>query len=142
MPIFALVPARKDGKLGPKIARSDFDCEAYRATPHAPPQPGQTPPCGMRVGPAGLSGKAITLAQLTASLAGLMSRTTEDRTGLSGRFDVELTWTPEGPAGADSNAPEPPLVTALVEQLGLKVVSDKGPVEVLVVDRIAEPTGN
>jgi uncharacterized protein (TIGR03435 family) len=142
MATFALVLARKDGKLGAQMTRSNFDCDAYRAGPHPPPEPGRTPPCGMRVGPAALSGKAITMAQLVASLAGLMGRTTVDRTGLSERFDVEMTWTPEGPADAASHSEEPPLVTALVEQLGLKLVSEKGPVEVLVVDRIEEPSGN
>jgi uncharacterized protein (TIGR03435 family) len=142
MPIFVLVSARKDGKLGTNMVRSSFDCEAYRAGPHPLPEPGRTPPCGMRVGPAALSGKAITLAQLAASLAGLMGRTTVDRTGLADRFDVEMTWTPEGPPDAASNSTEPPLVMALVEQLGLKLVSEKGPVEVLVVDRIEEPSGN
>ena len=140
MPIFALVLARKDGRLGPQITRSNFDCEAYHAGPHALPEPGRTPPCGLRVGPAALSGKAITMAQLVASLGGLMSRTTVDRTGLAGRFDVEMTWTPEGPPDAASHSEQPPLVTALIEQLGLKLVSEKGPVEVLVLDRIEEPS--
>src|SRR5581483_4187982 len=69
MPIFALVTARKDGKPGPQLMPSSFDCAAWRAGPHPPPEPGVTPPCGMRVGPAGLSGKSITMAQLVASLS-------------------------------------------------------------------------
>jgi uncharacterized protein (TIGR03435 family) len=138
MPTFALVLARKDEKLGAQLIRSDFDCAAYRAGPHGLPEPGRTPPCATRIGPGALSGKAITMAQLATSLGPLMSRFTVDRTGLSGVFDVELTWTPD--AAADPSAP--PLVTALVEQLGLKLVSEKGPVEVLVVDRIEEPSGN
>lgn len=142
MPVFALVLARKDGKLGPQVMRTDFDCDAYRAGPHPLPEPGRTPPCGMRVGPAALSGKAITMAQLVASLGGLMNRTTLDRTGLPDRFDVEITWTPDAAPDAVSNATEPPLATALVEKLGLKLVSDRAPVEVLVVDRIEEPAGN
>ena len=143
MPIFALVLARKDGKLAPRMSASDFDCAAYRAGPHPLPEPGRTPPCAMRVGPAALSGKAITMALLAAGLSGLMNRTTVDRTGLAGVFDVELTWTPEqAPSETASNADMPPLVTALMEQLGLKLVSEKGPVEVLVVERIQEPTGN
>jgi uncharacterized protein (TIGR03435 family) len=142
LPIFALVLVRKDGKLGSRIMRTDFDCDVYRAGPHSLPEPGRTPPCGMRVGPAALSGKAVTMAQLAASLSGLMGRTTVDRTGLADRFDVEMTWTPEGRQDAASHSDDPPLVTALVEQLGLKLVADKGPVEVVVVDRIVEPSGN
>jgi uncharacterized protein (TIGR03435 family) len=132
MPVFELVLARKDGRLGPQMTRSEFDCAAYRAGPHALPEPGRTPPCGMRVGPSALSGKAIAMAQLAASLGGLTERTTLDRTGLAGGYDVEMTW-------AD-DAAGPALVTAIVEQLGLRLVPSKAPVEVLVVDRIEEPS--
>jgi len=91
------------------------------------------------------------MATLATSLAPFVSRFTVDRTGLAGGFDVELTWTPDqslpDPAAkplpdAPPNSPGPSLFAALQEQLGLKLVSEKGPVSVLVVDHIEEPSAN
>src|SRR5579883_365693 len=67
--IFALVVARSDGRLGDSLHKSDFDCAAYMAGPHGAPEPGQIPNCATRIGPGTLSGKAISMAQLAASLA-------------------------------------------------------------------------
>jgi uncharacterized protein (TIGR03435 family) len=141
MPIFALVQARSDGKLGQGLTPSTFDCAAYMAGPHAPPEPGRTPNCATRIGPGSLSGKAIPMSQLAGSLAPLVSRSTIDQTGLAGRFDVELTFTPEH--AADNLSADVPLIfTALQEQLGLKLVTQKGPVAVLVLEHIEEPSAN
>ena len=81
-----------------------------------------------------------------------------DKTGLTSTYDINLEWTPEpgqgggpgaGPGGppplgalppADSTGPT--LVTALQEQLGLRLESSKGPVMIIVVDSIAKPTEN
>jgi uncharacterized protein (TIGR03435 family) len=69
-----------------------------------------------------------------------------DRTGLAGYFDVKLKWTP-GLDTLDSNpAPKsdsgPSIVTAVEEQLGLKLESGKAPVDVLVVDHIEHASDN
>jgi len=140
MPVFALVVARPDGKLGPQLTKSRFDCAAWQASPHAPPQPGQTPNCGMRVGPGSLSAKAIRMAQLAATLAALVSRSTLDKTGLAGLFDAELKWAPDQVAADAADGPS--IFAALQQQLGLKLAAERGPVEVLVVDRVEEPSGN
>ena len=137
LPIFALVPARSDGKLGPRLTRSAFDCAAYLAGPHDPPEPGRTPKCATRIGVGALSGAAIPMAQLATGLAPLVERFTVDRTGLTGGYDVELTWTPEQ-VSATADASELSIFTALQEQLGLKLVSARGPVAVLVVDHLEE----
>ncbi len=142
----ALVLARSDGRLGPQLTKSSFDCAAYMAGPHPPPEPGRTPPCATRIGPTAMSGKAISMAQLATSLSPFVNRYTVDKTGLAGAFDVELTWTPD-PAPPDiGTAPPsdtgPSIFTAIQEQLGLKLVSEKGPVDVLVVDRVEEPSEN
>ena len=147
MPIFALVAARSDGRLGPQLSKSSVDCAAYMAGPHPPPEPGRTPTCGASIGMGTLSGKAISMAQLATSLAPFAGRFSVDKTGLTGGFDVELKWAPDVgfPVPAATTATEhlsPSLFTALQEQLGLKLVSDKGPVAVLVVDRLEEPTAN
>jgi uncharacterized protein (TIGR03435 family) len=138
-PIFALVIAKGDGKPGPQLIKSSFDCAAYFAGPHGPPEPGKTPNCATRIGMGVLSGKAIAIAQLATSLAPFVNRLTVDRTGLAGGYDIELTWTPEAAPSADGL---PSIFTALQEQLGLKLVSEKGRVEVIVVDRVAEPSAN
>jgi uncharacterized protein (TIGR03435 family) len=99
------------------------------------------------------------LAALTDVLSGQMRRVVVDRTGLTGRFDFELIWTPDQPPPA--NAPDriavagagidltggvtldpngAALVTALREQLGLKLESTRGPVEVFVIDHVERPT--
>ena len=78
-----------------------------------------------------------------------MNRTVADRTGLTGRFNFHLTWTPDQipqrAAGAPDDLPPidpngPPIFTALQEQLGLKLESTTGPVEVLVIDSVEHPT--
>lgn len=60
----------------------------------------------------------------------------ENRTGLTGAFDIDLNWAPD--SSADTSLPS--LFTALQEQLGLKLESSRAPVEVLVIDSIARPT--
>ena len=92
-----------------------------------------------------------------ADLAGVMQsavldRPVVDKTGLPGRYDFTLTWTPDEsqfsglgvrvpPPSGDANAP-PGLFTAFQEQLGLKLDSTKAPVDVLVVDRVEKPSDN
>jgi uncharacterized protein (TIGR03435 family) len=92
-----------------------------------------------------------------ADLAGVMQlavldRPVVDRTGIQGRYDFTLTWTPDEtqfasmgarvpPPSTDPNAP-PVLFTAIQEQLGLKLESQRAAVEVLVVDRVERPSEN
>ena len=143
MPIFTLVTARAEGRLDRQLNRSDFDCAAYLAGPHPPPEPGQTPQCGARINLGLLSAKAITMSRLAASLAPLVSRSVVDKTALTGAFDIELTWTPE-PATLDA-APNPPgtsIFAALQEQLGLRLATGRGPVDVWIVDHLLEPSEN
>jgi uncharacterized protein (TIGR03435 family) len=78
------------------------------------------------------------------ALAGMLSyepeldgRIVEDKTGVRGTYRIDLTWSRPG---ADDSGPS--LFTALQEQLGLKLVSAKGPVETLVVQGIEKPSGN
>jgi len=87
-----------------------------------------------------------------------LKRTVLDQTGLKGKYDISLKWNPEeSPAGmaqgqenakpGTASAPPlessvPSIFTAIQEQLGLKLVSTKGPVEVLVIDHIVRPSEN
>ncbi len=77
--------------------------------------------------------------------AGELGRTVIDKTGLNGDYDFTLKWTNQQTATPDAAAQEnqaPSIFTALEEQLGLKLVSSKGMVEVVVIDSIEQPTEN
>lgn len=106
--------------------------------------------------------KGAQMDMLAHALSGQVGRTIIDKTGLTGRYDFSLHFTPEnmpprmGPGpGAHpdrgqpgSDAPPPPdtsgpdVFTAIQEQLGLKLVSEKGPVDVIVIDHIDKPSEN
>jgi uncharacterized protein (TIGR03435 family) len=82
---------------------------------------------------------------LTQELQRELGRVVVDKTGLSGRFDVKLKWTPEDgvaePSDAAADAP-PAILTAMQEQLGLRLESAKAQVKVLVIDHVEMPTEN
>ena len=151
MPVFALTVARQ-GRLGPNLASSKFDCEAYFAQRRA----GGTAP-----EPVDASGHSwclypITNGPVVASMrtAGPIKRLMQrlqpyvdrpivDATGLSGNVEWILTfaWGPGAPGGeALPPADVPEIFTALQEQLGLKLMARQAPVEVLVVDSVELPT--
>jgi bla regulator protein blaR1 len=159
LPIYALVVARSDGKLGPDLKKSEVDCNALFAAgrgrgmppppPAGPPQ-GERPQCGVRIGPGNLAMGGAPMPQIANSLAMFVGRTVQDKTGLTGNYDATLTWTPDQMPQRPPGAPEPPpadpngpsIFTALQEQLGLKLDSQKGPVHVLVIDRVERPKEN
>src|ERR1700733_9370578 len=161
MPTYTLVLARTDGRLGPRLHVSTTDCAALMAAvrargggpPPTLPAPGERPSCGMRMFPGSFSGGSATMTQLTNALARFVGRTVVDQTGLTGNYDVDLQWTPDQmpqglrgdpPPGApplpviDPNGPS--IFTAVQEQLGLKLESTKGSVDVLVIDHVEQPT--
>jgi uncharacterized protein (TIGR03435 family) len=78
----------------------------------------------------------------------MLDRPVVDKTGLTGRYDFDLEWAPDetqfGGAliPAPSDSPSPPLFTALQQQLGLKLVATKGPVDALIIDHANPPTEN
>jgi uncharacterized protein (TIGR03435 family) len=82
----------------------------------------------------------ITMGGLAEVLAGKTGRPVIDRTHLIGFFDVSLTWTPEDTTGATTTGPS--IYTALQEQLGLKLQSDRAPVDILVISHIEKPSEN
>jgi uncharacterized protein (TIGR03435 family) len=162
LPVYELVLARADRSLGPQLRQSTV-CDARIAASRAggpPPerQPNEPPPCGAMRGPARVLAGGIPMAQFANMLTLVMAdangpagrddaRLVIDKTGLSGRFAFTLAWTPEQiPEGApppgippiDPNGP--PLVTALQEQLGLKLQSARVPLEVVVIDSVEQPT--
>src|SRR5262245_40139561 len=149
LPIYALVQARSNGSLGPRLRRSDIDCDAALAAvvvaraAGAPPSPADRPVCAFR----GFTGSGVTLEQLSAVLTPLLQRVVLDRTGLVGRFDVDLVLNPDqmrrpDAPGRDASLDGPSIFTTLQEQLGLKVESTRGPVEVAVIDAAEHPIDN
>jgi len=123
VPIYALVAATN----GPKLAAST---------------PGTQGSIGMSQGH--LSGKGVPLAALADRLSGpvfQLGRPVVDRTGINGIYDFTLDWAPD--TAPEANDFGPSLLTALQEQLGLRLEAQKGSVEVLVVDSMErKPTPN
>jgi uncharacterized protein (TIGR03435 family) len=149
LPIYVLVVARGDGRLGPQFRRSLIDCAAQRQATRrgaalAASPPGR-PACGVRIGPGTLSAGDLTLPILVRMLSSTVERVVLDRTALTGTFDVELQWAPDrmAPGDAVSASPldeRPSIFTAVQEQLGLRLESTKEAMDVLVIDQATHPT--
>ena len=97
---------------------------------------------GARVYPnrSGIRATGVTMQRFAELLSARLDRPVLDKTGLSGVFDIDVTWTPT--AASPDAEPGPSVFTALQEQLGLRLQAGKSPIKVLVVDRIERPTAN
>jgi uncharacterized protein (TIGR03435 family) len=156
LPAYMLTLARNDGTLGPHLVKSAVDCDALRRDGVAPPPAlqGQPPVCGGRLGAGHLIFNGFPLSRLSENLSVWVERFVIDRTGLTGTYDYDLQWSLDhvpqfDPMGAPMRTPVttaepsgPSLFTALQEQLGLKLESTRGPVDVLVIDHVEYPTEN
>jgi uncharacterized protein (TIGR03435 family) len=147
LPLYQLVLARADSQPGEQLRKATFDCSTRK--------PGTPPPsdakgeslCGLTAGPNRLIFRGYPLERFASYLASSLERVVVDKTGLPGPWNFDLRFTPDQPVrlnGAvvppDPNTP--PLVTAIQEQLGLKLEPSRGPAEVLVIDRISRPTAD
>jgi uncharacterized protein (TIGR03435 family) len=173
-PIYHLVLARADGRLGPELKRTSAECQAIiteriaaaqaaaagrGGPPPLPtfPGPNDPLPCGFARIPVGLvAASGRTIAEFArGTLSDLAGRPVIDKTGLTGMYDFTLKYAPDGrvagplglisppPLGAPAQALDPDapsLFVALQEQLGLKLENARGPVEVVVIDRMEQPT--
>jgi uncharacterized protein (TIGR03435 family) len=111
---------------------------------------------GGRGGEQSINANGVPIATLIRMLGTPLGRPVIDKTGLTGRYDIALKWTPDdnqsvsplggGPDGgipaAPSDASGPSLFTAIQEQLGLKLESAKGPVLMIVIEHIEKPSEN
>ena len=150
--VLALMLARNDGKPGKNLVESK-GCIAPGSAAAKEPAPAgvETRICGPKNGGAGrLVLVGTPMQQFTSLLALILGRTVIDRTGLTGSYDIDLAYTPEQPIPAGINIPGPPadpngpsIYTAVREQLGLKLESQRDREEVLVIDHVErQPSEN
>jgi uncharacterized protein (TIGR03435 family) len=129
-------------------------------TPAAPqdnadtPRPywgGAIPRGNVMQGPSNIHATGISVAELARSLSFALGRQVLDRTALKGLYDISLEWTPDISQPMDIYDPTlpfpryasaPSIYTATEEGLGLRLVSAKGAVDVLVVDSVQAPAEN
>jgi uncharacterized protein (TIGR03435 family) len=143
-PIYSLVRARSRA-LGPQLHHADVDCEPLLAT-----QPGRRDRCILYALPNGtLMVRGQTMSALANVLTMLLNRVVRDQTGLTGGFDADAEFNPEGLPGMNAQAVDanrgtdlPSLFVVLQERLGLKLEATTGPVDVLVIDHVERPTPN
>jgi uncharacterized protein (TIGR03435 family) len=156
LPVYALV-LKKEGKLGPGLTESkEGSCTPIDMTkPPPPPEPGKPRKLGcggMMMSPRQITASAASISSLAPSLSRMLGRTVIDKTGLTGKYDIVLQWTPDesqairpgpdAPPAPPSDSAAPSIFTALQEQLGLKLESQKGPVQIFVIDRAEKPSEN
>jgi len=168
LPVLALTLV-KPGTLGPKLLPHDqgSPCPDFHPQSSAPPSGGSPlkevfpPNCDTHevrvingVYQAGGRNSPMpslaTLIESLASRAGEIDKPIVDRTGLSGRFDYTIVYTPGengSPGPPDLNAPPPdpqgiPFLDAVRQQLGLRLESSKGPIRSIVIDHVEKPSPN
>jgi uncharacterized protein (TIGR03435 family) len=160
-PVFDLVLARRDGKLGPGLTHSDADCSVRPERASGPPQLpdfGAPPsPCTIRmVGPTLRGDKQRSLGDLmegTASietfvdaLRNTAGRPVVNKTGLSGSYKIAMNFdflAARRPPSVDPPPDAAPSVfTAIQEQLGLKLEPSRALRDTLIIDRLEHPTAN
>jgi uncharacterized protein (TIGR03435 family) len=123
LPVYELTVA----KGGPKI-------KASAGVPEGRPR--------MRAGRGNLEAYQMPLSTFAFVISPDVDRLVLDKTGMPGLFDFKLTYSPTTPAEGAPPSDVPSIFTAIQEQLGLKLESAKGPVEVLVIDSMQKPTSN
>ena len=138
MRFLALVLARTDGRLGPYVRSHGEACtpqDADAAIKQFPPRTGPTNSVA--------SGRCADFSAMVDGLASQVQMPAFDKTGLSGKFTYEMRYqSSEVPTAGEPRAVSSAFTDALEEQLGLKLRSDRGPIDVLVVDSVQQPTEN
>ena len=136
LPVYALVLAKSDGRLGPQLKAAP-DCSANGPSSAAGVN-GTQRICGQSTSrPGAFSSTGLPLSGLLGPLTVASGRMVVDRTGLAGRYDVDLRWSPN--LTADSSD-APTIFAAVQEQLGLKLESTMAPVNTVVIDHIERPS--
>jgi uncharacterized protein (TIGR03435 family) len=155
LPIYALVLARDDARLGPELKRADSEWAdvAARGAPAAPSPIGQKTACGGGFNRLEeMLARAVPFARLATGLSGWVDRIVVDETKLNGAYDWHVKWDPDatprlltdaGPGRASDNPIDQQgvsLFTAVREQLGLELKPKRAPIEVVVIDSVQMPS--
>jgi uncharacterized protein (TIGR03435 family) len=142
--VFLLTAQARGSNLQPSAEQACVPTDpANPILPSAPSRSGEL--CGsIGLGLTGLNARQVTMPALAMALSHLLGRTVIDKTNLAGEFDARLTFAPPGsrPDGAVVDPALPDIVTAVREQLGLKLDSANESVEVLVIDNVERPSEN
>jgi uncharacterized protein (TIGR03435 family) len=156
LPIYDLALAARDGQRGPQLRPAGVECAAVTLPtgmrpPPPPPQPfvrsiplfrtAAPPRCPSLFLTGHVSARAMTMDAFARALVPVAGRPVVNRTGLAGEFDLELRYSADLTSVPDVTTP-PELTTAMREQLGLKLDAQRGPVEVVVIDRVMMPSEN
>jgi uncharacterized protein (TIGR03435 family) len=133
--VYALVPLRSDGRLGPQLKKSQLVCSG------SAPSGGF---CGLNtsVGNTGgrIIGGGLPMDRVAAALANFaVDQAVINRTGLDGVFDFELQFSR---LPSNERPDTPSIFTAVQEQLGLKLEAARGPVQFLMIDKVEQPTAD
>ena len=137
--VYALTVAR----TGPKLTASKSECVDIPPGDLAPRSTG-APACGyFSILPNGLEGLKVNMGALAGVLTNVreIGRRVIDKTGITSTFDVHIRWAAAGTDATGDNS-GPSLFTALEEQLGLKLETQKGTDEIFVIDHIERPAEN
>jgi len=125
--VYALVVAKGGPKLKPPLDATKQPFVGF----------GRTGPVTAEALSQTFSGQNATLDQLAYRLAQHLGRPVTNRTKIDGHFDFLIEY-----SGADSQTTAPPLDRAIQDQVGLKLVTEPGSIEVVVVDGASKPTAN
>ena len=156
MPRYVLRTARPDATLGPGLKPAPIDCAEVLAARFGAPAPdgGTEPACLWRVGitppVARMFVDGAPMSQFAGLLERLLRRKVIDATGLKGAYDIRLEFSsdqvPVAVPSGDAPVPLPrdglSVFTALEDQLGLRLQSEQGPVDVIVIDSAELPAPN
>jgi uncharacterized protein (TIGR03435 family) len=138
LPIYALVVAKSGLKMEASKGNANIDDDA-KAKPEPMPGRGRG---GMRRMRGEINGANVTVDMLADQLSSIVGRSVIDKTGLAGDYDFTLKYTPDSTEAPSSDSQTPSIFVAVQEQLGLKLESQKGPVDLYIVDRVEKPSEN
>ena len=134
-PVYVLTPAKNGLKL------ADAKPESCLTGAKAPNGDTQAECGAMSVTPELIANEKVSMEWFAGVLGGLPGRPVQNQTGFTGSFKVRLEFAPTAPGG-DSDSTKPSIFSALEEQLGLKLESQKGTEEVLFIDHVEKPSEN